>query len=151
MKKARRTTRRSLFEYRDDRNRDLLEAFKRELGRVEGESLDDVLQRAVDSPARRFWVSEERALRVVSCMRRHPLPSGCHPLKREMFEEISRRCEALAESHPEWQLSRCVYYVVNHEAPKFYLTAIRAHVIICEERRRCKAEMMKRLQCMVSA
>ena len=84
-------------------------------------------------------------------MCRHPLPSGCHPLKREMFEEISRRCEALAESHPEWQLSRCVYYVVNHEAPKFYLTAIRAHVIICEERRRCKAEMMKRLQRMVSA
>ena len=70
MKKARRTTRRSLFEYRDDRNRDLLEAFKRELGRVEGESLDDVLQRAVDSPARRFWVSEERALRVVLALPR---------------------------------------------------------------------------------
>ena len=151
MKKPRRTTRRSSFEYRDDRNRDLLNVFKRELGRVEGESLYDALQRTVDSPSRRFWVSEERALRIVSCMRRKPLPSACHPLKREMFEEISRRSEALAERHPEWPLSRCVYYVVNHEAPKFYLSAYRAHVIICEERKRCKDELMRRLKHLVSA
>jgi hypothetical protein len=149
--KERRRCRRSSFEYRDDRNRNLLKVFMRELGRVNGESLDDVLQRTVDSPARRFWVSEERALRVVSAMRRHPLPAYCHPLKREMFEEISRRSQALAVRHPEWPFSRCVYHVVNREAPKFYLSPDRAHVIICEERRRCKREQMMRFRRLISA
>ena len=136
---------RSLFEYRDDRARDLHEVFKRELGAVRGESMKSLLQRVVNSPARRFWVSEERAFRIVSSMMRRGLPPRCSSVKREMFDEIFRRCDKLSEIHPDWPLSRRVYYVVNMSAPKFYMSAKRAHVIICRERERCEREKIQTL------
>lgn len=142
---------RSAFEYRDERNRNLLKVFNRELELCDGLNVKEVIDMAVRQPAQRFWVSEERALRVVSAMYHHPLPSGGHPLKREMFEEIKRRCERLQEYHPEWSLRRRVYYVVNREAPRFYLSVAAAHVIICQEKKKCKQEIMQRLRRWVSA
>ena len=133
---------RSSFEYRDDRARDLHEVFKRELGLVPGENMLHLLQRVVNSPSRRFWVSEERAFRIVSSMMRRGLPPHCPALKREMFEEIARRAELLLKVHPDWPLSRRVYYVVNGRAPKFYISVKRAHAIICKERVRCEKERM---------
>ncbi len=142
---------RSAFEYRDERNRNLLEVFNREFELCDGLNMADVVKIAVNQPASRFWVSEERALRVVSSMYHRALPAKCHALKREMYEEIKRRCERLSETHPDWPLSRRVYYVVNREAPRFYLTPSMAHVIICEEKRRCKKETMQRLRRLLSA
>ncbi len=134
------------FEYRRERDRELLELFNRELGNQPGESVEEVLRRVVEKPSRRFWVSEERARRVVSAMSRHPLPSGGSEERREMFEEIRRRCDLLAVEHPDWSLSERVYHVVCREAPRFYLSVHRAHAIICKERRRWRAEISRRLR-----
>ena len=142
---------RSAFEYRDERNRNLLEVFNREFELCDGLTVEEVVSIAVNQPARRFWVSEERALRVVSSMYHRQLPMKGHVLKREMFEEIKRRCERLLDEHPTWPLSRRVYYVVNREAPRFYISASAAHVIICEEKKRCKRETMQRLHRLLSA
>ena len=146
MERKRNVIRRSAFEYRKKRDRELLEVFNRELGALPGETVDEVLRRVVECPSRRFWVSEERALRVIGSMMNRPLPSGGSALRHEMFEEIKRRCDLLAVEHPDWPLSRRVFYVVGREAPRFYLSPYRAHVIICEERRRCRAEMLRRLR-----
>lgn len=136
---------RSLFEYRDDRARDLHEVFKREFGAVPGEDIKSLMRRVVNSPSRRFWVSEECAFRTVSSMLHSGMHSRCSSIKREMFEEISRRCRQLLDTHPDWPLSRCVYYVVNRSAPKFYLSAKRAYSIILRERERCEREKIQTL------
>ena len=145
MKKQMKRTRRATFEYHADRSRELLKVFNEELGFSHYDCVLDVVQRVVNRPSSRFWVSEERACRIVSSMCRRPLPSKCHPLRREMFEEIHRRSMHLWGMHPNWSLKRCVYYVVNHEAPKFYLAVATAHALICQERNRCRVEnMLKR-------
>ena len=151
MGKNKKVSRRTAFEYRDDRGRDLLEVFNQELGKHDHELVEDVVRRTVNRPARRFWVSEERAYRIVSSMCRRPLPSKCHPLRREMFEEIHRRSMHLWGMHPNWSLKRCVYHVVNHEAPKFYLAVATAHALICQERNRCRVENMLKLRRWLSA
>lgn len=151
MKKDMRKVRRATFEYHADRSRELLKVFNEELGVSEKDRMEDVLQRVVNHPSSRFWVSEERALRIVSSMCRRPLPPKCHPLKREMFEEIHRRTMRLVRQHPDWSLKRCVYHVVNHEAPKFYLAVASAHSLICQERKRCRLENMLRLRRWLSA
>lgn len=79
-------------------------------------------------------------------MYRRPLPVNCTPLKREMFEEIKRRSEELLIIHPDWPLSRRVYFVVGREAPKFYLSLSSAHAIIHEYQQKCKKEQMQRLR-----
>lgn len=151
MEKTKRKTRRTLFEYRDERSRELLRVFYEELGASSYDNVYDVLRRVVSRPSSRFWVSEERAFRIISSMHRRPLPARCHPLKREMYEEIFRRCKALQLLHPEWPLSRCVYHVVSHEAPKFYLSVVSAHSLICEERNRCRAAYLLKLRRLLSA
>ena len=144
--KENRISRRTPFEYGDDRARDLLKVFKREFEICDCLGMIDVLKIVVNCPSERFWVSEERALRVVSSMYRRPLPPTCNRLKREMFEEIKRRCERLLDVHPDWPLSRRVYYVVGRPAPKFYLSVSSAHTILTEYQRKCKKEQMQRLQ-----
>lgn len=146
-----RVARRSSFEYRDDRSRDLLEVFNRLFHSIADAHVDDVLSQAVNHPARRFWVSEERALRVVRAMKRGDrLPCG-NALKREMYEEIFRRVGRLSAAHPHWPLSRLVWVVVNQEAPKFYLSLSSAHAIVLEERKRCRIETMRKLSRFLSA
>ncbi len=147
--KENRISRRTSFEYAEDRARDLLKVFKREFEICDCLGIIDVLKIVVDCPAERFYVSEERALRVVSSMYRRPLPSSCNRLKREMFEEIKRRCEQLLDVHPDWPLSRRVYYVVGRQAPKFYLSVNSAHTILIEYQRKCRKEQMLRLRRMI--
>lgn len=151
MKKMKKVSRRSSFEYRDDRSRELLEVFNRELGTRLFESVKSVLERVVNMPSSRFWVSEERAFRVVSAMLRGKGDGGRCALRREMYEEIARRCEALSESHPDWPLCVCVWHVVSHPAPKFYLSVESAQTIIAEARKQCIKERMQRLQRLLSA
>ena len=143
--------RRSSFEYREEKRRNLLEVFNSELGKDVQDNVEDVLRRVVDRPSRRFWVSEERAQRVISLMERTHMPPPCKGLRREMYEEIWRRCMFLLKKHPDWPLSRRVFYVVNHEAPKFYLTVDHAHHLICEEKAVCRIEQMRRLRRFLSA
>lgn len=151
MKKEKKMTRRASFEYHADRSRELLKVFNEELGVSDTDRMEDVLRRVVNRPSPRFWVSEERAFRIVSSMRHRPLPSTCHPLKREMFAEIYRRSMALSSQRPDWPLKWCVYHVVNHEAPKFYMAVATAHALICQERNRCRIANMLRLRRLLSA
>ena len=151
MKKTKKVSRRSSFEYRDDRSMELLEVFNRELGTMLFESVASVVNRVVNMPSSRFWVSEERAMRVVSAMLRGKYDGGRSALRREMYEEIARRCEALGHEHPDWPLSARVWYVVNRPAPKFYLSVETAHTIILAARKQCIEERMQRLRHLLSA
>ena len=54
MENAKRKTRRTLFEYRDDRSRELLHVFNEELGRSSYDNVVDVLRRVVSHPCSRF-------------------------------------------------------------------------------------------------
>lgn len=151
MKKQMKRACRATFEYHADRSRELLKVFNEELGLSDNDRIEDVLKRVVNHPSSRFWVSEERAWRIVSSMCRRPLSSKCHPLRREMFEEIYHRSKRLSRHRPEWSFKRCVYYVASHEAPKFYLAVATAHALICQERNRCRVENMLRLRRWLSA
>ena len=145
MRTLRRKAHRTSFEYRDDRGRNLLEVFNHLFNTTINARVEEVLSRAVNHPSRRFWVSEERALRVVRAMERGTIPPRCNALKREMYEEIFRRyCEARS-AHSDWSDLRCVSSVVNQEAPSFYLSVSSAHAILVQEKRRCRIETLQRL------
>ena len=151
MEKKRKISRRSAFEYSDDRSRDLLEVFNRELGTRLFESVESVVARVVNMPSRRFWVSEERAMRVVSSMMRGKHDGGRRRLHREMYEEIARPCEALGREHPDWPLGDRICHVINRPAPKFYLSVETAHTIIIQARRQCTIEQLQRRELLASA
>ncbi len=144
--KERKFTPRCSFEYEDQRNRDLMCAYKKVFSQSVGVTMPQVLAAVVKMPAERFYVSEERAFRVVSSMYRRPLPESITPCKRRMYEEIKVRAERVRERCPQWSLSRCVMYVVNQPAPEFYITVNTARNILCKTRRECRESQRRKLQ-----
>lgn len=104
------------------RNLALLRVYRRCVAEASFVRLDEIGERVVNSPAPRFWVSEQRATTVVSAiLRGKPVLDTMRPTKREMFLEIYRRVLILRKKHPKWRLPRLVGHVVHSPAPKFYM------------------------------
>ena len=113
----------SRCEFASERSALLLRNFRESIARQSVISLKRALQEAADAPAPRFWVSEARAMRVISMiMKGEDILESMHPEKRAMYEEIYRRVMNIRAEHPEIPLGDVVFDVVNNEAPKSYLT-----------------------------
>lgn len=83
--------------------------------------------RAVARPASRFWVSEERAARVVTALAKgKPMSAKTELSKRRMYEEILRRVEAMRPGREDEPLVNLVREVVYTPAPEHYISAISA-------------------------
>ncbi|MBD5283784.1 MAG: hypothetical protein HDS31_04150 [Bacteroides sp.] len=107
----------------DRRNRDLLRAFRTVLLNNDGiSSFELVCHHIANSPASRFWVSEERAGVVIKAMLAGKPLIKMRPNKKEMFAEIFRRFVSLREQYPAKQFDDLIIEVVNQPAPSFYLT-----------------------------
>lgn len=120
----------SNFEYAEERNEDIMRAYKQELAQCKQVFLPDVFNRVVNMPSKRFWVSAERAAIVISSMMRGDTLSQMRPTKRRMFQEIYRRVKILQEQNPNMSIYEMSLKVVQEPAPEFYITAGSAKVII---------------------
>lgn len=116
--------------YTKMRNRDLRSAFRQIISEEPYIELMDALAKTVKQPARRFYVSEERAFhRICLMLRRGSLPLQLNTRDR-MFREILSRVKALREEMPHLSLRACVWRVIRQPAPEFYLTPQSAKVIL---------------------
>lgn len=120
----------STFEYEDMRNEDLMDAYREVLCSHNG-STKELYRKVVEMPARRFYVSEERASIVISNMYKGRSIAQMRPNKREMYEEIFRRVLELKKERPNDSIYDLTFEVVQQPSPKFYLTPESARVFIC--------------------
>lgn len=112
-----------ILEFTDERNGELMRAFREAIGRRSFIDVTEVSEEIVNMPCSRFWVSEERATVVVTAIAKgKPILNAMRPTKREMFKEIYRRVLALRKDQPEASLFDLVLKAVNSPAPKFYMT-----------------------------
>ena len=125
----------STFEYERQRNDDLMRAYREELATCAFIKMPELLEKVVNKPSKRFWVSEERAAIVLSAMMRGDKLKNMRPLKREMFNEIYRRAMELSRQQPGMPVYQLAFNVVRQPAPKFYLTPGSAKVIISKIKR----------------
>ena len=112
----------SILDFTRERNADLMRVYRDRLAEASIIVMPVIFQLVADSPASRFWVSEERAAIVISAMAAgKPMPR-MRSNKREMFEEIYRRYLLMREDYPDKSVYELVTKIVNQPAPKFYLT-----------------------------
>ncbi len=112
-----------ILDFTHERNCDLMRAYRKKIEEANTIVMPVIFELVSQSPASRFWVSEERAAIVISAMAAgKPMPR-MRENKREMFEEIYRRFTILREQHPYKSVYELVSLIVNQPAPKFYLTA----------------------------
>lgn len=122
--------------YSEERIDDLMTTYTRLLASYEGYiNPEDLFRRVVNTPSRRFWVSVERAAVVLSKMEKGDSLSQMGRTRREMFHEIYRRAKELQKKDPTLSIRQLAIQVVYQPAPKFYLTADSARVIIYRARR----------------
>lgn len=112
----------SILEFTRQRNDDIMRVYREKLASATVIVMPVIFQLVADSPAARFWVSEERASIVISAMESGRSLPTMRPNKREMFDEIYRRYTLLRQQHPTKTTYELVSTVVNQPAPKFYLT-----------------------------
>lgn len=110
------------MDFTSQRNNDLMCAYRKQLALANYIIMPEIFEKVSESPARRFWVSEERAAVEVARMLAGKPFARMRPNKREMFEEIFRRYITLRDSHPDKSLLGLVSTIVHQPAPKFYLT-----------------------------
>lgn len=123
------------MDFEEERARDLLAAYRGYLCACDEVRMSDVWAAVVEWPARRFYVSTDRAWRMV----RHLLKGGrLERLGRErraMFEEIFRRVVKLRRREPHRTLRSLCREVVGQQAPRFYLSPSSAKAIILKMKR----------------
>lgn len=135
----------SKFPLEAERNRGLLKAF-RELFPTHDNFDLLFYQHIADSPAERFWVTEERATLVVLSMLKGCGLSKMIPSRAEMYKEIYRRYLELRKRRPGQPVALLVGEIVNQPAPKFYMTAKSVREIIYRLKRKCYEERKKKLR-----
>lgn len=137
----------AVMEYSKERICDLMRAYDEYISSVVHIRMPDVYDNVVNMPSARFWVSNIRAALVVSAMIRGEADlDSMWPMKREMYIEIYQRVLVLKKSHPELTISELCARVVSQPAPKFYLTAGSAKMIICKARKEWIKRKMKWLR-----
>lgn len=111
-----------ILEFTDQRNKELMRAFKEVIQEEDFIDINKVSEKLVNKPCSRFWVSEERAMVVMNALfKGRPVLNAMRPTKREMFKEIYHRVIALRKQRPHYSLFELVMHVVNSPAPKFYM------------------------------
>lgn len=140
----------STFEYEAERNADLVRAYREQIARLYEEkdstNLDEVFTRTASAPARRFYVTPERAAIVVQQIHKGLSIASMRPPRREMFMEIYSRVRALRQEKPQWSLARLCTAVVQQPAPSFYLTPKSVKVIIYKIKRGWYEERKRKLR-----
>lgn len=119
-----------VFEYEEERNKDLMRAYREQLEACDTIVLSEVLKKVVNMPSCRFWVSEERVAIVVARMMKGDKLQSMRQNTREMFFEIYQRVMEYRQKHPKMPLTEIAFHVVRQQAPKFYLTPSSAQKII---------------------
>lgn len=93
--------------------------------------MEEVMAEVVRMPASRFWVSQERAVAVVSALLRgEPALVGMRPTKARMFAEIARRVAQVRAARPDRPLCHIVSDVLSEPAPEYYMEAHTARALL---------------------
>lgn len=123
----------SKFEYEEQRNNNLMRVYREVMATTAYTTKQtEVFKMVAMHEAERFWVSEERALIVVTKMSKayDATLRNMYPLKRKMYKEIYRRVKELMGRKPKMTRMDAVSEVVSSPAPEFYLTPGSTKVII---------------------
>lgn len=144
----------SRCEIAEERDAELLRAYKSIIEVRDKISLSEVVHTLAQTSCSRFFVSEERAYNVICNMLRNTSSiSHMIPLRKEMYQEIFHRFVQYQEEHPSLTRKECVWRVCHQPAPKFYLTpksiVTILHRVRKEAKKRCYEQRKRKLRFML--
>ena len=132
---------RSCYEYKHRVLCEILTKYREATAETLFINMNRVIHRVKNSEYSRFFVSEDRAIRVIQKMIHS---NGECPIKtpssQEMYREIYQRVIHQISKSPEISLEDVVTNVVNSPAPKLYLSDRKTYDKINEAKQLCKTK-----------
>lgn len=137
----------STSEFKGERERELLAAYKAQLSKRRHKRLDYSFWEAVaQTPATRFWVSVDRAVEVIRKLFRGENPNSKSKKNIEMFADLFQVVLKEKEKNPDDKLALLVERAIRTPAPQMYITPNSAKIIISKIRKRIRATELQHLQ-----
>lgn len=94
-----------------------------------------VITETINSPASRYWVSEERANQVVcTVLKGTNTLDKMMPERRKMYEDIISQVKDIMNGNPDMSICDAVHIVLERPAPRFYVTESYAIKIISKKK-----------------
>lgn len=109
-------------EFSEERNEEIKRLFNKELKRKGSGTISDAMQAVWQSPASRFYISEQRAKAVLRYRENHGVFPGRLQGRLEMYEELWRRYNRKLSENTAADNDDIIFDVVNSPAPSFYLS-----------------------------
>ncbi len=129
-------------EYKDERDRSLLEAYHKTLAETAYPiKLSNVYEEVVKQPSPQFWISSEQAIKIISDIKRgvKDLSTMRHEYA-SMITTIMERMEQIRENNPELSDKLLVERVIYDQAPCYFITPKSAKTLIHRFLRRCRGK-----------
>lgn len=129
----------SISEFKGERERELLAAYKVQLSKRHHKRLDYSFWEAVaKTPASRFWVSADRAIVIIKkLLKGEDVPTKIEN-NRMMFEDLFQVVLKEKKKKPDDKLALLVERAIRTPAPQMYITPNSAKIIISRIRRRIR-------------
>lgn len=138
----------SVFILSQERDKDLFRAYRVVLrkqlqlyGRV---TLTGIMEKVVNSPASRYWVSSDRAYSVILRMDKGQ-PVRMKPRAKVFYKSLYKDFCIYREKHPELPIKHIVEIVIQQPAPCFMISSEFARMIIFKMRKLCRQEYGKHI------
>lgn len=141
----------SIFVLEEQRNRDLLRAYREVITRqldTEGKigNMGQVLMKVVNSPASRYWVSTDRACSVIYRMNKGQTINWTKDNKRIFYDSLYREFLKYKEANPCMPIKHIIEIIVLKSAPCFPLSPRVAGFMIHKTKKKCYEETLQRLR-----
>lgn len=115
-------------------------AYRRVIGSNDVLSNSEYYHKIVNTPTSRFFISLQRAYMMLVNVRKNilVLDKISMPLKREMYKEIYRRFIVRRKYDDVSSDKEILSKVINSQAPRFYISARSAELLINNLRKKCR-------------
>lgn len=123
---------------KERRDKDLYALYKRIVFDAEELSCKDIVEEIYNSPAPRFYVCVKTAVEAVQAILKGGRISRMLPERQRMYAEIFRRFLDRHEVFPEHSVEEVVSFVIQQQAPSFYMTRGSLMRTISRHRRRIR-------------
>lgn len=119
------------LEFKDERDADFMTTYNSVISQLGDQARylkkEDLLYATILHPAKRFYVSEEQAIRVVTKLMRGGSINFRNTLKAEMYANIVAKVQESDKG--EIPLKELIIKVVYSPAPRFYITLESAAIL----------------------
>lgn len=113
------------------RNMDLFSTFKRVIFEMDYIMLNEAVKITVNSPAKRFYISADRAYGVIVRWDKYGKCKLISPERQEMYDELYEIILRLRAKNPDLPLQHLIELAIEQPASKFFLKISSAKTILC--------------------